>query len=372
MTTDFKLVARNTAGAKVAEITDYLTLAYRKAVNAPGLLKFTLNGDHAAIALLIDKYQVEVWRRNVALGIDWYADFYGLFRSPESGYTDRNAFEATCPGQMTLLSWRHVAYPADTVDRTKFTSKPGETIMKQMVKYNATSSGTTADGRIRNATSAGVLSGVATIGNEADGVHGNTLDWYCSLDNLLASLQKLARVAGGDFDLIKTGAATWEFRWYTGQRGTDRSATVTFSLGYGNMARPRTSYNRLDEKTVALVAGGGSAGARTFVVRTGSNFGSSNDIEMLVDARNEGTVTAALNARGDARLDVVQARQEFKYRVLQSPACAYGLHYCVAGAIGDLVKGVFNTTTATQKIMAVEVSSTPDKIETIDVELADA
>jgi len=372
MTADFKLIVRSAAGAKTAEITDHLQLAYRKAVNAPGLASFALNGDHAAIALLTDKCQVEVWRRNVALGIDWYADFYGLFRDPESGFTDRNTFLARCPGQMTMLGWRHIAYPADTVDRSKFTSKPGETIMKQMVKYNATGSGTTGDGRIRNATAAGVLTGMATISNQADGGAGNSLDWYCALDNLLASLQKLARVAGGDFDLIKTGAATWEFRWYLGQRGTDRSATVTFSLGYGNMAVPRSRYNRMDEKTVAIVGGGGENSARTFVTRTGANHAVGNDIEMFVDARGEGTVTAALNARGDMKLDQAQARQEFTYRVLQSPASAYGKHYCVAGDIGDLVKGRFGTTTATQKIMAVEVTSTADKVETIDVEMADA
>lgn len=370
--TDYQIIVKSTAGAKTAQITDHLQLAYRKAVNAPGLASFTLNGDHAAVALLTDKCQVEIWRRNVGLGIDWYCDFYGLFRSPESGYTDRKTFRATCPGQMTMLGWRTIAYPADTANRSKFTGVPGETIMKQMVKYNATGSGTTGDGRIRNATSAGVLSGLATISNQADGGGGNSLDWYCALDNLLASLQKLARVAGGDFDLIKTGAATWEFRWYAGQRGTDRSATVTFSLGYGNMATPRSRYSRLDEKTVAIVGGGGSGAARTFVTRTGANYGSSNDIEMFVDARGEGTGTAALNAKGDEKLDLVQARQEFTYRVLQTPASAYGLHYCVTGDIGDLVKGRFDTTEATQKIMAVEVASDADRVETVDIELADA
>src|SRR5690606_30648784 len=138
-----------------------------------------------------------------------------------------------------------------------------ETVMKALVTYNATSSGTTADGRIRN-----VATGGLTITVEADGGGGNTVDWYCAHDHLLETLQKLARIAGGDFDLIKTAATTWDFKFYDGQRGTDRSSSVIFSLDHGNMARPRYQIDRREERTVAIVGGGGEGDDRTFVTRT--------------------------------------------------------------------------------------------------------
>ncbi len=357
MSIEHKLLIRNAAGSKVAEVTDELEVAYSKRLYRPGTLAFVLKGNHAAISKLELDGQVEDWRRDQAAGIDWYCDFFGLWRGQayETVKTDR--FIAVCPGQMHILTRRVVGYAAGVANRSAFAAAKAETIMKTLVQYNATSSGDASAGNTAGGfrARAASLSGF-TITIEADGAGGNTLNWNCAGDNLLDTLEKLAKVAGGDFDLIKAGAATWQFRWYIGQRGVDRSASVIFSTERDNMANPKYRFDRVDEKTVAIVGGGGNGTARTYVARTGADYAAANDLEIFVDARNDGAVTAALNARGDQKLYDTRARQAFEFEALQTKACRYGLHYSVAGGLGDLVKARYRTVSLTQKMIGVDVA----------------
>ena len=361
MSASYKLRFYSTAGLLLADVTDFWELSYTKRVNTPGMLTFKLREDHAAVALLEHKSQVEVWRRNQKQDIDWYCDFYGLYLDQDRSYTDRAIFVANCPGQMWFLDTRYVAWFAATADRTRFTSDPAETIMKTLVDYNACANATTGNGRRRN----GAIIGLSI---QADGANGNTLNWNCAWRNLLTTLQALALVGGGDFDLIKTAAQAWQFRWYTGQRGTDRSATVIFALERGNMANPYYRYDRIGEKTVAIVGGQGEEDDRDVVIRTGDDYAAGNDVEVFVDAR-QCSVTAGYNAAGDKRLDELQARDEFGFDVVQTPACLYG--DVAAGGhyeLGDLVKARAFGIEKTHKFVGVTVTLDENGNETIDLE----
>jgi len=308
--------------------------------------------------LLEHNGQVIVYRRNPAMGLaTWTADFWGLFRAQKRSYSDHDLFEGRCPGILTMLGWRVVAWMAGTANRSNFQNAKAETVMKTLVSYNAGGNATTGNGRIRN----GTITGISV---QADGAGGNTISIDCAYTNLLETLQKLAPIAGGDFDLVKTGAQAWEFRWYAGQRGTDRTATLLFALERGNMAEPVYEYDRLDEATVAIVAGQGEGADRAVVVRTGPDYAAGNDIETFVDARNN-TTTDGLNASGDAKLQDARARQQFGYRVVQTPGCAYGVHY----GLGDLVKAQYGPVNVAQKIVGVTVSLDRDGAEKIDVEM---
>lgn len=341
----------------VAETSDFWRLSYAKRVNYPGLLTFNMHGDHAAVALLSNRSQIEVWRRNQRRGIDWYRDFGGLYLSQEHQYTDRDIFTAYCPGQMWFLSTRIIAWYTATADRTAFTSDPAETIMKTLVDYNACANATTGNSRLRD----GAVTGLSI---QADGANGNTLDWSCAYKKLLTELQDLALVAGGDFDLIKTAAQAWQFRWYTGQRGTDRSATVIFSLDRGNMSNPHYRHSRIAEKTVAIVGGAGAEDNRDIVLRTGADYHSvSNNIEVFVGAGNLKT-TAAQNAAGDRRLDELRARDAFSFDVEQTASCLYGADY----ELGDLVTARAFGVEGTYKLIASTVTLNEDGSDQIDIE----
>lgn len=360
---DYKIRLYNTSGVLQAEIADFGRLAYTKQRNAPGISSFNLPSNHPAVSYFTDKCQVEIWRRNPSMGLDWHADFYGLYREPERrGGVVPGVFTAVAPGQMSMLAWRHVAYKAGTANRSEYSNLPAETVMKSLVTYNATSSATTGAGRIRT----GSISGV-TIAVEEDNTGGNTVNWSCAWAQLLETLQLLANDAGGDFDLIKTGATSWEFRWYEGQRGTDKSSTVIFSEELGNMGNPIYREKRLGEKTAIIVGGSGEGDFREVVTRTGPNYSATNDIEFFVDARGI-TTTAGLNARGDAEAQKLRARSEFDFKALQIPSTFYGVHY----VLGDLVttRSPFSGAESSQVVDRVTVTRDVGG-ESVDVQMKD-
>ena len=357
MSTEYRMDVYTASGVKLAEIADFWQLSYRRQVNAPGVLSFAVSGGHRVVPQLEHNSQVILYRRNPSLGLPWTAEFWGLFRGQKRSFSDHDVFEAACPGILTMLGWRIVAWKAGTSNRSSFSSAEAETIMKTLVAYNAGPQATAANGRIRD----GAIVGLSV---EADGGHGNTISLDCAYDNLLEVLQKVAAIGGGDFDLVKTDAQAWEFRWYAGQRGTDRTATLLFALERGNMAEPVYTYDRVDERTVAIVGGPGEEASRAVVVRTGPDYGASNDVEVFVDARNSST-TDSLNASGDSKLQDTRAKQTFAFKVLQTPACYYGVHY----GLGDLVKAQYGAVNVTQKIVGVSVSLDRGGAEKIDVEM---
>lgn len=343
----------------------FRTLAYRKEVNGVGLLTFVLDADHPLLDDLDRDWQVEVWRWDNAAGIDKACDFYGFYIDDEASADDEGNSTSTvyCIGQMDLLARAIVAYKADTANRSLFTSAKAETIAKTLVTRNATSSGTTGDGRVRNVDTWGSL-----ISVQADGATGSTIDFACAYQNLLEALQDVARIGGGDFDLVKTGAQAWEFRWYNGQLGTDRSASVIFSQGRGNMRNPRRVRNRFGEYTVAVVGGQGTEASRDVVVRTGTNYDATyNSREQFVPATQYST-TDGLNGEGDRKLAEVQARDNITFQVNETPSTRYGLHY----SLGDLVTASYRDTAQTKQIVAVTVSYVDggDKNEEVGIEVA--
>lgn len=359
---DYYLNVFDTAGDLQYVITDFSSLHYVRRVNAPGLLQISLRGDHPLLGSLADKWQVEVWRKPD--GGTFARDFVGLARQEEFYHGQGGSKGVvTCPGLMSLLSWRIVAYYAGTADKTKFTSDPAETVMNTLVKYNATTDATVVNGRLR----AGAITGLTV---ETDGAGGNTVDWFCAYENLLETLQKLAQIAGGDFDVVKTSATAWQWRYYDGQLGTDRTASVIFALERGNMGSPQWHDIRVDEKTVCIVGGQGQDSSRTTVIRTGTNYDvDDNNIEVFLNATDVDT-TAGLNARGDMALDEQQAQQQFEFDVIQTPGTLYGTHY----TLGDLVTAVNPFTGASVALKVEEVQITVDENgkETIDVQMGHA
>ncbi len=355
MAVEYELRILNRAGALQKLITgeQYRALTYTKRVNAPGNLIFDLNGGHDAVALLDLDWQVEVRRRDSTQSIAWYTDFYGFWRySTRSADNDGlTTYRAHCVGQMDYLSRAIVAWPAETNNRSSFGPTAAETIAHNIVEYNCTTDATMGNGRDRT-----VGSWKSYVTEEVDGAAGNVKPYKCARKNVLVALQEVATIGGGDFDLVKIGAQAWEYRWLEGQLGTDRSASVTFSMKHGNMANPSLSTNNQTEKTVAIVGGMGEEDARPIVTRTGTNHNTDwNDREVFYPASQYDT-TAGLNSVGDRYLAEREARDELLFDVLQVPASLYGQHYF----LGDLVSAYFADATITKKIWGVTVSVTPN------------
>jgi hypothetical protein len=156
MSTEYQLRIYNRAGTLKAVVVDFLRLAYRHQRNAPGMLEFSINPHHAAVAELELDGLVEVWRRTESLA--WYIEFSGLYRWQQQGLdaNGRHWLTVRCPGLLHLVQRTIVSYAKTANNRAAFVGQKAETIIKNIVKYNATSFGTEADGRLRTVQVPGV------------------------------------------------------------------------------------------------------------------------------------------------------------------------------------------------------------------------
>lgn len=345
--TDYILKVFNPSGTLKAVVTDFLSLKYINVVNDVGQLVFTINSDHPVIDHLENNAGVEVWRRNAEYDIEWTREFWGLFKDKELSFKNgKEVFQATCVSGLWLLSTRINAYPAMTTPTTYFYEVYAEGITKLIVYYNATSNATTINGRVRD----GAIPGLS-VDETGDGTGGTLLTWHCAWANVLKTIQEIALVGGGDFDLVKTSDTTYEFRWYEGQLGTDRTSSVLFALERGNMANPVYKKLHSNEKTVAIAGGFGEREFRLTTAVTGTNYSSGNDVEMFHDDRNI-TTEDALQNRASMALEQNKAVESVSFDILQTPGCLYGKHYF----LGDLVSVSYFGTTESHKVVSVAVA----------------
>lgn len=344
----------------------YLTLAYTRQVNAMGMLTFSLRADCFAASLVQHKSVIEVWRRNVAMGLDWYKDFTCLMLHNRRVYDEQGHDRVTyyCPGILWRLYARAVAWRAEINQRSRFLGRPAEEIMKVLVEMNAGASATVAQGRERTASPTN-----ASITNAPDLGRGNVIFWNCAHENLLTTLYKLGgEFAGGDYDLRRVGSTgtNYEFEFYPGQLGTDRTATVRFALENGNMALPMYELNRIEERTAAIVGGQFEGTDREIEIVTGDDYAADNDMEWFVDARSEKSVPL-MQDKGAEELKGKRVRPDFNFRVLQSPATYYGRHYF----LGDKISYQYGNLTGSAKVDAVTIALGEHGEESIEVELRD-
>lgn len=329
MSARYRLDLYTPAGAMIYRGDDFLELAVDVEVNGPGMAVCKLASDHRAVAQLERGSQVEVWRSDPEYDIAWYRQFNGAvladrWKWPEGGDAH---YLFWAPGDLQKLDARIVNWYAGYADRSQFLAVPGETIMKTLVNYNAGAAATVANGRKR----AGVISGLAV---QADGAAGTAVDWYCHGENLLQSLQKLAPLVGGDFDLVKLSATSWEFRWYTGQLGTDRSAGVLFAIERGNVVDVELFTDYMQGKTAACVWGQAQGSERAYSTVLSTDFWSAAyDVEMYVDAKDI-DIANSLTGRGQKDLAENAPANGMTFKVSQTPACMFGKHYF----LGDLAK----------------------------------
>lgn len=325
----------------------FLYLTWKKNVNGVDLAELMINANNPDAAHIVDKYILQIWRADPAVGLAEYKSFEGELRD-DIRFTDeqnRHRIRARAYGPNSRLARRNVLYPANTANRTVFSATPAETVLKTLVEYNAGASATTANGRDRTANTLGIT-------NQTNAATGNVIDWNCGgRPNLLTELQKIAKIAGGDFALVQTGFGAYQFRFYLGQLGTDRTSganAVIFSLDRGNMANPTLARMRSEEKTVAIVGGQGEESNRVIRVRTGANYSATNDIETFIDGRN-GQTNAYLDETGDFALEDAEFRNALEYDVLQTPIYTVEQDYF----LGDKVLAQYSGVSMTQKVQEI-------------------
>jgi len=384
MTAFYEIRIYNRAGARQATLSGssgnpdsgvdsgFVMLAYIKEVNGIGTGMFAVNAESSIVEFLdpngvtLLDAQIEFWRSDSENSITPYCDFYGFLRDREYITDDDGQiqFVAHLEEQQDYLRRAIVGYRANIANRSLFSAVVAETVLKTLATYNATSSGTTGDGRDFDVDPWGAYLSVA-----ADGAEGSTVTVSCAGRNLFEVLQEVADLGGLDFGLTKTGAQTWQF-WTDTRMGDDHTADVKFSLPRGNMRRPALRSNRRAEKTVAIVGGQGNDTARPTRRRTGGNYNATyNSYEMFVNG-SQYTTNAGLDSAGDERLEEVRALDQLTFDVIQVPSTLYGKNY----RLGDTVSAYFRGFSYTPKIYRVSVDVRArgnQPVEQIQITVAD-
>lgn len=352
------IVIKDTSGNQKAVLTadgrdgddnGFLYLTWKKRVNGVNIAEFGLNADNPEAAHVIDKYEVEIWRRDTAISLAAYKSFEGEIRD-DIRYTDkqnRARIRIRAYGPNSMLARREILWPPNVANRTVFSAVAAETVMKNIVIYNCVPASITTGVGLRDR-----MPNTLGITVPATASAGNSISWKCGgRSNVLIELQKIARIAGGDFALVKTGTGAYQFNFYAGQLGTDRTSgasAVVFSTERGNMANPSLARLRSEEKTVAIIGGSGEENARVIRTRTGANFSATNDIEMFIDGRNADT-NAYLDATGDEALAAAKFRNVLEFDILQAPLFSVEKDYF----LGDKVKAIYADVTTTQQVLEI-------------------
>lgn len=356
----------STAGALTAVFDDWRTLELQRRVGTYDLLTFGIDGADSRISLFTLDAIIEVWRKLSYTGAPWYREATLLHRTPGRQITERGTriFTSYARGLLDLPRRREIMYPANT----PFTLKggPAETVMKEYVEENAGPSALFVNGRAAD----GALSGFTVEPSARQGI-----DWagQRSWQNLLDLLQEISAAGSVDYDVVRTdvpnsGAATFEFRCYYPQLGTDRSTTVQFATQFGNMLSPYYTLSRTEEYNRVVVLGAGQDSARRIYVAESAYTADSpwNTIEKSQDARQEDTLSALI-AAADAALATGQPQEQFTFQVLQTAAYQYGRDYF----LGDIVSAAFDDDiTTTKKITGVTLNVSEGK-ENIGVTFSD-
>lgn len=345
----YYLLLRNQFGATVAQFDHWRYLRYVKKVNSSHQVQVNLGSNDTRRDLVLLDTQLEVYRQYP--GGAWYKDCESFHRSENRGVssTGRRFFNSYQRGYVDLLNRRIILGYAGTA----YSDKAGaaETVMKDFVDDQM------VGGAIARA--------MANFTIQADGGQGNAVTAKRAWRNLLEVVQSLVdEVGGGDFDVIGTAPANFQFRFYFGQRGQDRrlgntvgNPPVVFSLANGTLAEASVTLNRMGEINAAYVGGQKRGSGRDLELRTNaaaildSPF---NRMEAFRDASDEPTA-AGLQDRGDDVLQQNQAIEEFNFDLAQSPGLVYGRDYCVNGDVGDLVTIDFEGLLIDKKIVSVDV-----------------
>ena len=358
MAVQYTVITYDSAGARTSYVSDVLDIVISRAVNGVDMCRIVVGGTSSAVPYLAYGSILEVYREDRDAGIAYYREFAGIMRMVDTVITDTTIITVQAVGFTALLADRIVAWKSGVSDRSQFVGVAAETVLKTLFSYNLGSSATTANGRLLS----GVLTGATTA---ASGGNGNSISLSVSGQNLLTAMQRVQEVAGGDFDLVFTAPTTYTYTWYTGQRGTDRSASVIFSVANGTIGSLRIVDDRIADYTAAVVAGQGEGATRSFVTRPATLPTGLSLREAWVDARNQST-TAEYTESGDIVLaEAERQRSRVEAKILQSEALRYGRDY----VLGDLVSVYTGSATVTRKVQSIGIRFASDGSEAIDVGL---
>jgi hypothetical protein len=326
-------------------------IGYSKRVNTVGVYSLEMTDEPGLSDYFPLDAQIEVWRALPDFGIGWYKEFEGLHRTPVTQKPLQDPKYRRSHGQsyLDLIDRRYILYKAGSAGAEK--SGPGENVIKAFVRENAGSLATLANGRLVDGQTTG-------LSVQANGGLGAQWEGSRAYKKLLATIQEIGIATGVEFEVVGTGAATFEFRTYYPRIGTDRS-TIGLDRTTGFNASGNTpvifdedlklitdvsySKNRTGEKTVAIALGQGEGVDRATSVQIAADRVDDspwNKIEETINSTQE-TTDAGLAAAAQGVLDEngIIRKYSFQARHSKDSKLVYGRDYFVGDLVTAIVEG---------------------------------
>jgi hypothetical protein len=340
----YQVILRNQLFEVVAIFDDVISCQYTNEINAVGSFTLQINYDDPRVNYFEVDGIVEIHRSVPGLGMTWYLEFIGLYRTcrfaiDESG---RKTFEATGVGLNDFLARTIINYPQATVKSYK--NMEAEKAMKQYVTENCGIEALAAVPYERNVD--GVLPNFL-VDPSLD--LGAVWEGDRACENLLDVLRDIAAISGIDFNV------TWDsvtemftFFTYEGQMGLERewrgmdvntglnimgNIPVIFSYGFGNIISIDYTYDRISEVNTVTVLGDGDGATRDIVVRSEPISLIASPWNRREASRAQGGYASEMEAAGDAALKELAAKEVINFKPMLQPNLMYGKDYF----LGDLI-----------------------------------
>lgn len=372
----YQVRLKDNTGVVVAVFDDWRSLQYQRKVNSAGYITFIINGDDERAALIETDGQIEVLRA-IPGKVAWYTDFDGIMenRFDETSENGNRQLTITGSGLNGLLARRIIAYLSSDTQADK--TGVAETVMKQYVNENIGPGATTPPRQL----SSGVMAGFAV---EANAGAGSAWTGQRASRGLLETLQDIANASGVDFDVVRTGAAAFEFRVYASQLGYDRTTTglvyatglnaagyapIVFSIELGNIAKAMYSVKRSGMANAVYVYGQGTGALRDVVVAEDAADLAASPYARREMARNGSSQdnTLDLQQLANEYLNQFMPRASFEFTPLFTDATLYGVDF----NLGDKITAEYNGVSFNKRITAVTITVSGDGEAPPALEMAD-
>lgn len=347
-------------GTVIALFDNFEKLEYSNVIDDVGYFSLTINADDPRVGLFALDGIVKVRRSIPGLGLDWYDDFIGLYRTPiyELGEDGREMFTAIGVSTNDMLRRTVIGYKAGTIRAAK--NIASETAMKEYVHENCGIGATIALGRQAD----GVLPGFVI---DPDLAYGYIWSGDMAGANLLDILRDIASYSNIDFE-VKLVTNHYVFYTYPDQYGLDRTVVgldpytgknaagnypVIFSKNFSNIKSLKCTYDRIPEVNRVFMLGKGDGSTRVWqTVTAASVLDSIYNRREASRAGSNQEFLYQLTQAGVGELSAGMAKLEIQFVPFQQPSCAYGKHY----RVGDRVSLIYRGITLNYKLMACKVN----------------
>lgn len=360
----YQLILKDTTGTQVAIIDDYRSLQFQKIVNDSGFFTLILNENDPKRSLFERDGQLEIKRKIPGL-TNWYTEFECVILDFTSViFQNGNAqFTVVGAGYNELLKRRVIAFQEETVYSKK--NDNAETVMKEYVIENIGADALVVNGRYYDGD-------VTGFNVEVDTGAGAIWGGERSGKNLLSTLQEIANYSSIDFNVVGTGAGTYEFRTYLNQLGDDRTTVgLNTTTGLNAAGNPPQIFNVNLGNVKELLFQQKSKDTANTIYVYGQNYGASRDLEIATDIadialspfgvremmRGGGSQASAVELQylADELLISTLPRTDISFIPLDIVSSLYGVHYF----FGDKVTIHFNGVDYDKRIVSVRVSVSP-------------